>query len=68
MNGFVDQENPKALPLYGDAKIMKRYPSSGISILVIGGGIAGLAFAIEAHRKGHDIRIIEKRAHFEDFG
>ncbi|KAI9163992.1 FAD-dependent monooxygenase fsr3 [Paramyrothecium foliicola] len=47
---------------------MKRYPASGISILVAGAGIAGLGFAIEAYRKGHDVRIIEKRPLFEDFG
>lgn len=47
---------------------MKRYPSSGVSVLVIGGGIAGLGFAIEAFRKGHQIRLIERRPDFQDFG
>ncbi|KAK1455633.1 hypothetical protein CMEL01_04393 [Colletotrichum melonis] len=47
---------------------MKRYPPSGISILIVGAGIAGLGFAIEAYRKGHDVRVIEKRPIFQDFG
>ncbi|KAL3434920.1 hypothetical protein BDV09DRAFT_204410 [Aspergillus tetrazonus] len=40
---------------------LQRDPSTGISILIVGGGIAGLAFAIEAHRKGHNVRVIERR-------
>ncbi|KAL4994166.1 hypothetical protein BDV10DRAFT_189304 [Aspergillus recurvatus] len=40
---------------------MQREPDTGISILVVGGGIAGLSFAIESHRKGHNVRVIERR-------
>ncbi|KAA8648032.1 FAD-dependent oxidoreductase [Aspergillus tanneri] len=40
---------------------MEREQDTGISILVVGGGIAGLTFAIEAHRKGHNVRVIEQR-------
>jgi heterodisulfide reductase subunit A-like polyferredoxin len=47
---------------------MKRYPSSGLTILVVGGGIAGLSFAIEAYRKGHDVKILERRPDFKDYG
>ncbi|GKZ27032.1 hypothetical protein AbraIFM66951_001795 [Aspergillus brasiliensis] len=47
---------------------MDREPDSGISILVVGGGIAGLTFAIEAHRKGHNVRIIERRLRGETAG
>ncbi|KAJ6134744.1 hypothetical protein N7523_001066 [Penicillium sp. IBT 18751x] len=47
---------------------MEREQETGISILVVGGGIAGLTFAIEAHRKGHDVRVIERRALGETFG
>lgn len=53
---------------FGNAKPIKRQPSSGLSILVVGGGIAGLGFAIEAYRKGHDIRIIDRRPNFDDYG
>lgn len=47
---------------------IKQYPSSGVSALVIGGGVAGLSFAIEAHRKGHVVRIVDRRPHFDDYG
>ncbi|KXG46427.1 Monooxygenase, FAD-binding [Penicillium griseofulvum] len=47
---------------------MERDQNTGISILVVGGGIAGLTFAIEAHRKGHNVRIIERRPDAETFG
>ncbi|OQD99261.1 hypothetical protein PENSOL_c007G06773 [Penicillium solitum] len=47
---------------------MKREEDTGISILVVGGGIAGLSFAIEAHHKGHNVRVIERRPRGETFG
>lgn len=47
---------------------MERGEATGISILVVGGGIAGLSFAIEAFRKGHDVRVIERRGQGEYFG
>ncbi|CAG9981058.1 unnamed protein product [Clonostachys byssicola] len=43
-------------------------PSLGLSALVVGGGIAGLIFAIEATRKGIACRIIERRPHFAESG
>lgn len=36
---------------------MERFFLSGVSILVVSGGIGNLTFAIEAHRKGHDVRV-----------
>jgi 2-polyprenyl-6-methoxyphenol hydroxylase-like FAD-dependent oxidoreductase len=47
---------------------MERGKDTGISILVVGGGIAGLSFAIEAHRKGHNVQIIERRLRGETAG
>jgi 2-polyprenyl-6-methoxyphenol hydroxylase-like FAD-dependent oxidoreductase len=47
---------------------MEREQDTGISILVVGGGIAGLTFAIEAHRKGHNVRVIERRLRGETSG
>ncbi|KAF5011313.1 hypothetical protein FDECE_2563 [Fusarium decemcellulare] len=48
--------------------VFDRYPSSGIDILIVGGGLGGLSFAIEAYRKGHDVRVIDRRPHFNDYG
>ncbi|VUC37218.1 unnamed protein product [Clonostachys rosea] len=48
--------------------IFSRYPSSGIYILVVGGGLGGLSFAIEAYRKGHGVSVIDRRPHFNDYG
>jgi len=47
---------------------MERENNTGISILVVGGGIAGLTFAIEAHRKGHNVQVIERRLRGETAG
>lgn len=47
---------------------MKRYPPSGISVLVVGGGISGLTCAIEAYRKVQDVRLVERRLNFFDRG
>lgn len=53
---------------FATADSIRREPSSGLSILVVGGSIAGLGFAIEGYRKGHDIRIIDRRPNFDDYG
>ncbi|KAK8026127.1 hypothetical protein PG990_003950 [Apiospora arundinis] len=37
-----------------------RCPPSGISILIVGAGPAGLFAALECWRKGHDVRVIER--------
>jgi glycine/D-amino acid oxidase-like deaminating enzyme len=47
---------------------MEREQDTGISILIVGGGIAGLTFAIEAHRKGHNVQVIERRLRGETAG
>ncbi|KAJ4027803.1 hypothetical protein NW752_000048 [Fusarium irregulare] len=47
---------------------MERAKDTGISILVVGGGIAGLTFAIEGHRKGHNVQIVERRLRGETAG
>lgn len=47
---------------------MERNTDTGISVLVVGGGIAGLTFAIEAHRKGLTVQVIERRLEGETSG
>jgi 2-polyprenyl-6-methoxyphenol hydroxylase-like FAD-dependent oxidoreductase len=47
---------------------MERDRETGISILVIGAGIAGLSLAIESYRKGHTVRIVERRSTQESAG
>jgi len=37
-----------------------RLPASGIKVIVVGAGFAGLAAAIECDRKGHSVTLLEK--------
>ncbi|KAL7940961.1 putative monooxygenase [Trichoderma barbatum] len=37
-----------------------RSAPTGISVLIVGGGVAGLLVALECWRKGHDVRLLEK--------
>lgn len=39
-----------------------------LDIIVVGHGIAGLVFAINAKVKGHRVRLFEKRPGLDDFG
>ncbi|KAG7446107.1 monooxygenase [Guyanagaster necrorhizus] len=50
------------------AENMLREPLSGIDILIVGGGLAGLTAAIECHRKGHNVRVVERRPGLDPFG
>lgn len=36
------------------------HPSTGISCLVVGGGVGGLTMALESWRKGHTVRVVER--------
>ncbi|KAI9666749.1 MAG: hypothetical protein M1831_001524 [Alyxoria varia] len=38
------------------------YPASGIDVLVVGTGLAGLAAALECTRKGHSVRVLERNS------
>ena len=57
---FADTSIPKSLPIHTGAASVKRYPTSSISIIVVGAGIGGLLAALECWRKGHDVRVLEK--------
>ena len=36
------------------------YPNTGIDVLIVGTGLAGLTAAIECIRKGHNVRVLER--------
>ncbi|KAI1255663.1 hypothetical protein MGN70_002778 [Eutypa lata] len=44
----------------GSGTTTKRSPPSGISVLIVGAGPAGVYAALECWRKGHDVRIVER--------
>ncbi|CAH0021501.1 unnamed protein product [Clonostachys rhizophaga] len=37
-----------------------RSPPTGIKVIIVGAGLAGLCMGIESWRKGHDVEIIER--------
>lgn len=41
---------------------MGTYPDSGIDVLIVGTGLAGLTAALECTRKGHNVRVLERSA------
>jgi 2-polyprenyl-6-methoxyphenol hydroxylase-like FAD-dependent oxidoreductase len=47
---------------------MEKEPPTGIKVLVVGGGIGGLTFAIEANRKGHSVQVFERNSPGQGFG
>ena len=44
------------------------FPDSGIDVLVVGTGLAGLTAAIECIRKGHSVRVLERAASINTLG
>ncbi|KAI0128691.1 hypothetical protein BJ170DRAFT_707047 [Xylariales sp. AK1849] len=45
-----------------DSKPVGSYPPTGIDVIVVGTGLAGLTAAIECVRKGHNVRVLERNA------
>jgi alkyl hydroperoxide reductase subunit AhpF len=45
-----------------ESKPVGSYRPSGIDILVVGTGLAGLTAAIECVRKGHNVKVLERNA------
>jgi len=43
-----------------ESKPLGSYPESGISVLIVGTGLAGLTAAIESVRKGHKVQVLER--------
>lgn len=36
------------------------FPKTGIDVVIVGTGLAGLTAAIECTRKGHNVRVLER--------
>lgn len=43
-----------------DSKPVGSYPPTGIDVLIVGTGLAGLTASIECVRKGHNVRVLER--------
>jgi ribulose 1,5-bisphosphate synthetase/thiazole synthase len=50
------------MPLITESESMPvgSYPQSGIDVLIVGTGLAGLTASIECIRKGHNVRVLER--------
>ncbi|EPQ55308.1 monooxygenase [Gloeophyllum trabeum ATCC 11539] len=46
----------------------QRAPSTGIKVIIVGAGFAGLTAAIECYRKGHDVVILESFPELKPLG
>lgn len=51
-----------------ESKPVGSYPSTGIDVLIVGTGLAGLTAAIECIRKGHSVRVLERNAGINTVG
>lgn len=50
------------------SKPVGSYPDSGIDVLIVGTGLAGLTAAIECHRKGHRVQVLERHTEISTMG
>jgi len=50
------------------SKPVGSYPDSGIHVLIVGTGLAGLTAAIECHRKGHRVQVLERHTEISTMG
>ncbi len=42
--------------------VPNEHPSQTFDVLIVGTGLAGLTAALECHRKGMEVRVLEKNA------
>lgn len=49
-------------PSTTEPKPVGSYPETGIEVLIVGTGLAGLTAALECTRKGHKVRILERNS------
>lgn len=52
----------------GSSKPVGSYPDSGIDVIVVGTGLAGLTAAIECVRKGHRVQVLERHTEISTMG
>jgi monoamine oxidase len=45
-----------------EARPVGSYEPTGIDVLIVGTGLAGLVAALECVRKGHNVRVLERNA------
>ncbi|KAL1844181.1 hypothetical protein VTJ49DRAFT_3837 [Mycothermus thermophilus] len=57
---------PPNQPPASPASAFPRLPPSGIKVIVVGAGFAGLSAAIECDRKGHSVTLLEKTSNMDD--
>lgn len=51
-----------------ESKPIGSYPNTGIDVLIVGTGLAGLVAALECTRKGHNVRVLERNADINTAG
>lgn len=51
-----------------ESKPVGSYPPSGLNVLVVGTGLAGLTASIECIRKGHNVQVLERNASINTAG
>jgi monoamine oxidase len=51
-----------------EAKPLGSYEKTGIDVLIVGTGLAGLVAALECTRKGHNVRVLERNADINTAG
>jgi 2-polyprenyl-6-methoxyphenol hydroxylase-like FAD-dependent oxidoreductase len=51
-----------------ESKPVGSYEPTGIDVLIVGTGLAGLTAALECTRKGHNVRVLERNADINTAG
>lgn len=51
-----------------ECKPVGSYPPTGVDVLIVGTGLAGLTAAIECIRKGHNVRVLERNSGINTVG
>lgn len=51
-----------------DSRPVGSYPPTGIEVLIVGTGLAGLVAALECIRKGHTVTVLERNSNINTAG